>query len=501
MYRREGQASRGEPDEPWKGVLYVIQCMCKGVGVGSRWRANWTISSQVASRGHLPKVRGIMISRIVVEGFKSIRDEVDVEFAPLTILAGANSSGKSSLMQPLLLLKQTFEASYDPGPLLIAGPNVTFSQVDQMFWSAPGQERLDQFRIGLYRPTDPETGVEVLFKKSEDGGLPLQIARCTWTLEDREHVLSPDMSSEELEGYFPEDILERLAEVSEEDEELQLNRSTRRMGSLLLADLEVSGLGRVATFPRVWMTTVRDLHGIIHVGPLRGNPVRTYPVTAVGSRFSGPFHKYVASVIASWQTERARKLLKTLGDDLRELGLTWKARTRKVNDAAVKIEVGRLPIPKRGGARDVVSIADVGFGVSQALPVAVALLAASPGQTVYVEQPEIHLHPRAQVALANLLIRAVKRGVQVIAETHSELLLLGIQRLVAEGSLPSSEVKLHWFKRDEEGVTHVESADLDEQGAFGDWPVDFAEESMKAMRDYLQATQPPAQRKIEWPTA
>jgi hypothetical protein len=65
------------------------------------------------------------ITRIAVEGFKSIVNRQEIEIAPLTILAGANSSGKSSIMQPLLMLKQTLEAQYDPGPLLIYGPNVS----------------------------------------------------------------------------------------------------------------------------------------------------------------------------------------------------------------------------------------------------------------------------------------------------------------------------------------------------------------------------------------
>src|ERR1700726_1505431 len=72
------------------------------------------------------------IAEITVAGFKSISDEQCIEIRPLTILAGANSSGKSSMMQPLLLLKQTLEASYDPGPLLLNGPNVKFTAADQL---------------------------------------------------------------------------------------------------------------------------------------------------------------------------------------------------------------------------------------------------------------------------------------------------------------------------------------------------------------------------------
>ena len=136
-----------------------------------------------------------------------------------------------------------------------------------------------------------------------------------------------------------------------------------------------------------------------------------------------------------------------------------------------------------------VNIADVGFGVSQVLPVLVALIVAEPGQLVYLEQPELHLHPRAQVALAQVLADAAKRGIRVVAETHSSLLLLGVQTLVAEGDLPPELVKLHWFSRNKDGVTEVSSVDLDEAGAYGDWPMDFDDVELKAQSRYIKAAQ------------
>src|SRR5438034_3417841 len=73
------------------------------------------------------------IAEIQVAGFKSISDEQSIEIKPLTMLAGANSSGKSSMMQPLLLLKQTLEAPYDAGPVFLNGPIMKFTLADQLF--------------------------------------------------------------------------------------------------------------------------------------------------------------------------------------------------------------------------------------------------------------------------------------------------------------------------------------------------------------------------------
>jgi AAA15 family ATPase/GTPase len=88
------------------------------------------------------------IARITVAGYKSIKNEQSIEVRPLTILAGANSSGKSSIIQPVLLLKQTLKASYDPGPLLLNGPNVRFTSVDQVLSRSAGKFR------GIFLPRE-----------------------------------------------------------------------------------------------------------------------------------------------------------------------------------------------------------------------------------------------------------------------------------------------------------------------------------------------------------
>src|SRR3989442_5605959 len=89
------------------------------------------------------------ITRITVAGFKSISQEQSIEIRPLTLLAGANSSGKSSMMQPLLLLKQTLEAPYDPGALLLDGPNVRFTKFEQMLFRPGKHSAEDGFSVGI----------------------------------------------------------------------------------------------------------------------------------------------------------------------------------------------------------------------------------------------------------------------------------------------------------------------------------------------------------------
>jgi predicted ATPase len=209
----------------------------------------------------------------------------------------------------------------------------------------------------------------------------------------------------------------------------------------------------------------------------------------VAEEFPGLFNDYVASIVHSWKSKSDPRL-GLLGSHLKKLGLTWKVETKQVDDTRVEVRVGRLPQASRGGARDMVSIADVGFGVSQTLPVIVALLAAERGQLVYLEQPEIHLHPRAQVHLAELFVEAVNRGVRLVIETHSSLLLLSLQTHVAEGKIDSKDLILHWFKRRlEDGVTEIISSELDRQGAYGDWPMDFGDIELDLQGRYLNSVE------------
>ena len=112
------------------------------------------------------------ITRITVGGFKSINQEHSIEIRPLTILAGANSSGKSSLMQPLLLLKQTLEATYDPGALMLNGPNVRFILVGQLLSHINERKVVDTFHVGLEVRGKAE--IVTYFIRSRDKGLDVE---------------------------------------------------------------------------------------------------------------------------------------------------------------------------------------------------------------------------------------------------------------------------------------------------------------------------------------
>ncbi len=421
------------------------------------------------------KVEGI--TKIAVSGFKSLAEECAIDIRPLTILAGANSSGKSSIMQPLLMLKQTLEATYDPGALLIDGPNVQFTLAEQFLSKLVGEERADHFQIRIdHREIDSSyLSTTTTFKKGQRGIQLVEMTRESKSVDPllklpKHMTLHPEMPLKQIESLPSRSgIFDRLDVV-------------RRWRCFLRFESQDGHTSQNLTY-----NLESHIFNTVHLPGLRGNPERTYKPTSTGPWYFGTFEYYVASLIHEWQ-ETTDERLKTLADALHTLGLTGQVGTDKIGDTRIELQVGRLP--HRGTSEtDMVSIADVGFGVSQVLPVLVGLIVAEPGQLVYLEQPEMHLHPRAQVALAQVLAATAKRGVRVVAETHSSLLLLAIQTLVAEGKLSPDLVRLHWFTRDENGATKIVPAELDEAGAYGDWPEDFDDVDLKTQSRYLNAAQ------------
>ncbi|MBF0552818.1 MAG: AAA family ATPase, partial [Deltaproteobacteria bacterium] len=396
-------------------------------------------------------------------------------------------SGKSSIMQPLLLLKQTLEADYEPGPLLLNGPNVRFTSVDQLLSKGEKKTSVNSFSVEV------ATGgysIYLLFEKVKGIRSNLITQQMDLVTGDERITFRPNMKKEEIFEVLPP-LFKELFDKPEFHNLLGLDwkvGSYRGFLDISLTTLDKEGYVKNLTSLALHREVSGSLRGLIHLPGLRGNPERAYPTAEVTSFFPGTFEHYTASVIANWQEFKDPRLSQ-LSNWLEMLGLTWKVEAKYIDDTRIELRVGRSPKKTKAGARDMVSLADVGFGVSQVLPVLVALLEAKPGQLVYLEQPEIHLHPRAKKAMAQILVAAAKRGVRIVAETHSSLLLTGIQTLVAKGEIDPEMIKLHWFQRDpDDGMTTVTSRDMDKNGAFGDWPVDFDEVILEAEDEYLNAS-------------
>ncbi len=421
--------------------------------------------------------------KYTVGGFKSIAAPQTANIPHLTVLAGANSSGKTSFMQPLLLMKQTIEAGYDPGTFLLDGPNAKFTSTDQLV-----TRDHQGFSVSL---SGPRMGfVKLNYIRHPARGLTIEslVARA----DDRMVTLNTEMTHEDVLNVMPSSDREVFSPVTDSFPEARWHVIRRRCFLTLMLTLGTDVPRRIRSLLPDAVSPAFKLgelaRRMIHLPGTRGNPGRLYPGTSAKTHYPGTFEPYVAGILARWTDGNESKKKIELDEFVRDLGLAASVSARWVDEASVEVKVGLRHTPDAASASEARHIADVGFGVSQALPVLVALVEATRDQVVYIEQPEIHLHPRAQYRLAFVLATAARRGVRVVVETHSSILLLGVQTAIATEKIDAGDVALHWFGLGGDGYTNIHTATIDAAGTFGDWPSDFDGVYLEAQKQFLDAS-------------
>jgi hypothetical protein len=223
----------------------------------------------------------------------------------------------------------------------------------------------------------------------------------------------------------------------------------------------------------------KSLDSIYYLGPLREFPKRDYlwarsRPSDVGKRGD----KAIDAILAATEAQETRNLRPNarrkpfqliIAHWLNQMGLIHSFRVEEIKAGSNRWQA---LIRTRKDASEVL-LTDVGFGVSQVLPVITLLQFVPEGSTVILEQPEIHLHPLAQAELADVIIQAAThRRVQVILESHSEHLLLRLQRRIAEDTLSKDDVKLY-FSDAPLGVSQLTELQLDIFGTIQNWPDKF----------------------------
>lgn len=415
------------------------------------------------------------ITKISISGFKSIANECSIEIRPLTILAGANSSGKSSIMQPILLMKQTLESSTDYGALRLSGDNLNFTSAKQILSYSKKGEQTDSLTVAMELANSYK--FKNTFKKLPNKAI--ELIETIYDVGDGAVKAAIGMSTKEILETLPRSTITPYLV-----DNLPLSIFRYFCFNVFVYDTgyDLSPASPADVFYNPYSMFVIPIEKILHVKGLRSLE-RILPVTGIGQNFSGNFEKYIASLIYSWQTSESDKL-QVLNTYLHTLTLSKNIEATEINDTQIELKVSRT-----FDSDDMVNIVDVGSGVSQILPVLVALVAAEPEQLVYLEEPEIHLHPRAQANLGEIIVDAANRGVRVVLETHSDLLLRRIQSLVAEDKISADKAILHWFSRDEHGFTQVTSTPLNETGGYGnpDFPLDFSDVFLDEEGRYLEA--------------
>ena len=301
-----------------------------------------------------------------VKGFKSHRGGSRVDFRALTVLAGANSSGKSSVMQPLLMLKQTLhEDRYDPGPLKLDGPNVEFSETAQFFTRDPRKLSIS-LTFGLER-----SDVALIYGRV-GAGVELKSTRVSdHDGEGIELSEGKTLSGDEVPAFMRSSAFVRFALTTS-----VVRWRGARHGIAHRIELAIdkdSGWTSFGALPAV--DGVSDaLLEMIHLSGHRGNPSRRYPRTFnTSDARPGLFHEQVAALIAHWKKADHRSF-EQLQKAIQTVGLGSLIEPVDIDATSIDLHISRTRSSSEGAPADLVSIADVGFGVSQSLPVLVALI-------------------------------------------------------------------------------------------------------------------------------
>lgn len=476
-----------------------------------------------------------MLTRLEFKNFKAWRDSGPIRLAPLTVLFGTNSAGKTSIPQLLLLLKQTAESS-DRKRALHLGASRTDarSSVDLGTYDDIAHDRQTDVPIDvafawtLSEPLivdDPLTdtdyrGDAVEFRASfrcDRRHQPI-VESFEYRLVDGEtQVLRVGMRvvvASETQRPIPGSEVKRPGGTGSSAVESPRPRgpsgprhyeltaspykATRHKGRAwpLPEPLRFYGFPdeAIAYYQNTGFVTLlvleleRLLRGVYHLGPLREDPRRLYLWSGempehVGVRGERAVEAILAEKHRAFNfgpKQKKQPLERIVAERLQSIGLITDFEVKSLGTHRNEYEV----LVRTNPTLPEVKLTDVGFGVSQVLPVIVECFYVPRRSIVIFEQPEIHLHPSAQAELADLFVDAIKaredgidRECQFIIESHSEHFLRRLQRRIAEEKLAPSDTALYVVSM-AEGTAKIDPLDVDEFGNIRNWPDGFFGDEM-----------------------
>lgn len=393
----------------------------------------------------------MLIRSFEVRNYKGFREHQTVELAPLTLLYGENSSGKSALLRLLPWISESM-ADDRPGPVLDG---------------AVGREALWSDLAHISNPRHP---IEVTVTWSAGH-------RASWKFRGGPLPGSCELKSIELEGPSRTWILE-------DDGDGSWQGQVPGVTGLLPSVDEVTWDHEVDCARSQFKIDIQWLQGIRAAVP-RVEKVLASPPGHLSSTGEG-----VARFLYQWdrlaRSDNQARALEFVLAFFRRLGFELSA-----TDVAPGFF--RLDVAPVGNPSASINLVDTGEGLTQVLAPLVALARAAHGmgpRVVCLEQPELHLHTDAQRALATSIAEAAAAGAQILIETHSEVLLAATQLAIAirSNQISGDDVALYWVERRGDPVSVARRIPFNEQGRVGgSWPIDAFGDLLQLKSELLRA--------------
>jgi len=369
-----------------------------------------------------------MLSRLDLRHFKCF-EVLHMPLAPLTLLAGLNASGKSSILQALVLIHQTMREHEWSTRLMLNGDAVRLGTVSDVVDKVFGRQ---SFEIGVL---DDERvyGWTFVGERSEMSMAVDQL------VIGNDTYAQPPM----LRYLFPPEVNAGTISVA------------KRLRSLTYITAERVG-------PRE-VYSLEDRQSAMVVGPQGEHAVSVLQWGRDEHVIDGLAIPDVSTTRLRQVEERMRTFFPNFTMLLQQIpyanAVTLGLRTSDDTDFHRPIHAG--------------------FGLTQVFPIVVAALSAAKGDILLVENPEVHLHPEGQSLMGQFLSDVARSGVQVIVETHSDHVLNGIRRAVKANRLLPEQVAIHFFTKRIAGLAQVVSPQLDGFGNIDHWPEGFFDQTDK----------------------
>ena len=447
-----------------------------------------------------------MLTHLQIKNFKAWQDTGLMELKPLTVIFGANSSGKSSLGHWLLALKQTALHS-DRKRALHLGDERTPVDLGVYKDCVYGHDlELNlEFTLGWLMP-EPFKAVNALNHKEVYQGKQRELSAKLHSDESLQPKIK-EFSYQLRDGDGQESLFVRHGCNDNKDYVVEsrplklVQRQTWGWGAeapekfYRFSDRTLSRFKNADFLAEFALETERVLENIYYLGPLRNHPRRIYSWSGdmppdVGAQGENAIQALLAATASKRELRikgrQFRNFDAFIAAWLKDLGVINAFSVRPVAEGRKEYEV---LIQTHPGLPQV-KLTDVGFGVSQVLPVLVQAFYAPANSVVWMEQPEMHLHPSVQASLADVFISAVqsyernfsskgtvKRNVQLIIESHSEHLLNRLQLRVAKGEIDHSDVAVYFVHRDQQGA-QLTPLRLNMFGEIENWPENFFGDEM-----------------------
>jgi predicted ATPase len=441
-----------------------------------------------------------MLTRLRIDNFKAWKDTGEIRLAPITVLFGINSSGKTSILQSLVMLRQTYE-SPDRRRVLHPGDDNTDVDLgtvqDLIFGHQETAELGFELEWHVQEPLtliDPKTdlkytgqNIQFLAKIGQQNGrVPrLIVKKMEYRLDSQPVPVTIGMTRQEGDADKYDLTFDGVTLVRHKQRAWPLPAPLRFYG---FPD-EVKAYFQNADFlTDLTLALEKTLRGLYYLGPLRDYPKRTYVWSGERPEHVGLWgDRTIEALLAAQDRQlsrgahkRSESFERVIARWLKEMKLIENFETKPIGARRKEYEV----LVRTTGSRYTVNLTDVGFGISQALPVIVECFCVPPGSTVILEHPELHLHPSAQAELADLFIEAIRsreegydRNIQLLVESHSEHFLRRLQRRIAEGVLKPEEAALFFCTPSAEG-SHISRLAVDDYGNITNWPNNFFGDEM-----------------------